>query len=141
MDTRQDELRRDLNATLQARKELGKEYEDELVDSFMKRLDSRLDARVENAVADRMDDYGPSRRHHGHPHDRPRRRSWSQGRPGTRLAIASMVFGIPLTAIASSPGSGGFAGLLACWAGIVGINFAAAFGNRREEPRSRDDWD
>lgn len=138
MDTRQDELRRDLHATLQARKELGKEYEDELVDSFMKRLDSRLDARVENAVADRLDDYGPSRRHH---HDRPRRRGWGQSRSGTRLAITSMAFGIPLTAIASSPGSGGFAGLLACWAGIVGVNFAAAFGNRREERRSRDDWD
>ncbi|MFI6153545.1 hypothetical protein ACIBCA_12695 [Kitasatospora sp. NPDC051170] len=140
MDTRQDELRRDLNATLQARKELGKEYEDELVDSFMKRLDSRLDARVENAVADRMDDYGPSR-HHGHHHDRSRRRGWGQGRPGTRLAIASMMFGIPLTAIASNPTGGGFEGLLVCWAGIVGINFAAAFGNRREERRSRDDWD
>ncbi|KJS55746.1 hypothetical protein [Streptomyces rubellomurinus] len=140
MDTRQDELRRDLDATLQARKELGKEYEDELVDSFMKRLDSRLDARVENAVADRMDDIGPSYRRH---HDRPRRGGWGQGRSGNRLAVVSLALGIPLSAIAGSPESGGFAGLLVCWAGIVGVNFAAALGNRlnREERRPRSDWD
>ncbi|MFJ9694709.1 hypothetical protein [Kitasatospora sp. NPDC101183] len=144
MDTRQDELRRDLHAALQARKELGKEYEDELVDSFMKRLDSRLDARVENAVADRMDDYGPSYRGH---HDRPRgRRAWSRGSSGTRMAVVSLALGIPLTAIAGDPHSGGFAGLLVCWAGIVGVNFAAAFSNRRDqddrdERRSRSDWD
>ncbi|MBD0695690.1 hypothetical protein [Streptomyces sp. CBMA123] len=136
MDTRQDDLRRDLDATLQARKELGKEYEDELVDSFMK----RLDARVERSVAARLDDDGPSY----HERDRDRRhRGWTSGRSGNRLAVISLALGIPLTAIASSPGSGGFAGLLACWAGIVGVNFAAALGNRRdrEERRPRGDWD
>ncbi|MGA5820536.1 hypothetical protein ACPC54_22040 [Kitasatospora sp. NPDC094028] len=142
MDTRQDELRRDLDATLQARKELGKEYEDELVDSFMKRLDSRLDARVERSVADRLDgrdDYGPGYR----DRHRPRRGGWGQGRSGNRLAVVSLGLGIPLSAIAGSPESGGFAGLLVCWAGIVGVNFAAALGNRlnRAERRPRSDWD
>lgn len=140
MDTRQDELRRDLDATLQARKELGKEYEDALVDSFMKRLDARMDARIERSVADRLDDYEPSRR--GRDRDRP----WAPGRAGNRLAVISLALGIPLTAIASSPETGGFVGLLACWAGIVGINFAAALGNRRDGRDSRDsrprgDWD
>ncbi|MFE6053626.1 hypothetical protein ACFQ6N_22980 [Kitasatospora sp. NPDC056446] len=146
MDTRQDDLRRDLDATLQARKELGKEYEDELVDSFMKRLDARLDARVERSVARRLDD------DESHPyrdrHHRSRRQGWNGKRPGTGLAVASLVFGIPLTAIAADPTHGGFAGLLICWAGIVGVNFAAAFGERRgrddrdrEERRPRGDWD
>ncbi|MFB7911209.1 hypothetical protein ACFXPX_31745 [Kitasatospora sp. NPDC059146] len=144
MDTRQDELRRDLDATLQARKELGKDYEDELLDSFMKRLDARLDARVERSVAARLDDYEPSHhrdRHHGRPH-----RGWSSNRSGNKLAVVSLALGIPLTAIASNPAGGGFAGLLACWAGIVGVNFAAALGNRRDrdernDRRSRNDWD
>lgn len=129
MDTRQDELRRDLDATLQARKELGKEYESELVDSFLKRLDARMDARSE-----RPDDRQPS-------YDRARR-GWSSGRPGSRLAVVSLVLGIPLTAIASDAQSGGLIGLLACWAGIVGVNFAAALGDRRDrdDPRRRDDW-
>ncbi|MEU9042190.1 MULTISPECIES: hypothetical protein [unclassified Kitasatospora] len=141
MDTRQDDLRRDLDATLQARKELGKEYEDELVDSFMKRLDARLDARVERSVAQRLDDYEP--RSHPDRHQRPRRQGWGR-RSGTGLAVASMALGIPLTAIATDPSSGsGFAGLLVCWAGIVGVNVAAAFGDRRhrEERRPRGDWD
>ncbi|MET8623266.1 hypothetical protein ABZW30_05815 [Kitasatospora sp. NPDC004669] len=140
MDTRQDDLRHDLDATLQARKELGKEYENELVDSFMKRLDARLDARVERSVAERMDDYAPSHRDRGRDRDR---RGWAPVRSGNRLAVLSLAFGIPLTAIAASPESGGFAGLLACWAGIVGVNFAAALGNRRDrrDQRPRGDWD
>ncbi|MEU3573629.1 hypothetical protein AB0E96_35195, partial [Kitasatospora sp. NPDC036755] len=123
MDTRQDELRRDLDATLQARKELGKEYEDELLDSFMKRLDARLDTRVERSVARRMDGYEPSYRDDDRDEDRGR--GWSSGRAGNRLAVISLGLGIPLSAIAGSPETGGFAGLLACWAGIVGVNFAA----------------
>lgn len=140
MDTRQDELRRDLDATLQARKELGKEYEDALVDSFVKRLDARLDARVERSVAERMDDYEP-RSNRGHQ----RRPGWGK-RSGTGLAVTSLVLGIPLTAIAGSPESGGFAGLVVCWAGIVGVNLAAALGELRNrgsrgERSPRSDWD
>ncbi|MEU9078235.1 hypothetical protein ACFYUY_17135 [Kitasatospora sp. NPDC004745] len=140
MNTRQDELRRDLDATLQARKELGKEYESELVDSFLSRMESRMDARLDRRVDERMDEYGPAHRHH------PRRQGRVPGRPGTRLAVISLVLGIPLTGIASSPSGGGFVGILVSWAGIVGVNFAAAFADRREHrdearrsPRS--DWD
>ncbi|MFF2142555.1 hypothetical protein [Kitasatospora sp. NPDC058190] len=142
MDTRQDDLRRDLDATLQARKELGKEYEEELVDSFMKRLDARLDSRVDRSVADRMDDYAPSYRDRDRDRGRDRR-GWAPGRSGNRLAVVSLALGIPLTAIASNPSGGGFAGLLVCWAGIVGVNFAAALGNRRDraDRRPRGDWD
>ncbi|MER8099900.1 hypothetical protein [Kitasatospora sp. NPDC094016] len=141
MDTRQDDLRRDLDAALHARKDLGKEYEPELVDSFLSRLDARLDARVERRVAERMDDYEPAHRR------RPHHQGPGPGRSGNRLAVISLALGIPLTAIAASPQGGGFYGLLVSWAGIVGVNFAAAFGNRRDrdEPRSRsrsrDDWD
>ncbi|MFF4381997.1 hypothetical protein ACIQI7_32725 [Kitasatospora sp. NPDC092039] len=142
MDTRQDELRRDLDATLQARKELGPEYEDALVDSFMKRLDARINARVERSVAERIDDYEPRSRHdRGHP-----RRSGFGKRSGTGLAVTSLVIGVPLTAIAGSPESGGFAGLVVCWAGIVGVNLAAALGELRNrgnrgERGPRSDWD
>ncbi|MFJ8626787.1 hypothetical protein ACIRD3_28665 [Kitasatospora sp. NPDC093550] len=138
MDTRQDDLRRDLDATLQARKELGKEYEDELLDSFMKRLDARLDARVERSVARRLDDEPRSH----HDRHRARRQGWGK-RSGTGLAVVSMAFGIPLTAIAGDAANGGFAGLMVCWAGIVGVNVAAAFGERRnhQDRRPRDDWD
>ncbi|MFG2842566.1 hypothetical protein ACGF12_05240 [Kitasatospora sp. NPDC048296] len=141
MDTRQDDLRRDLDATLQARKELGKEYEEELVDSFMKRLDARLDARAERSAAERMDDYAPSYRDRDRGRDR--RGGWGARRSPAGLAVVSMALGIPLTAINSSPGGAGFPALLVTWAGIVGVNFAAALGNRlnRADRRPRGDWD
>ncbi|MEV7021876.1 hypothetical protein [Kitasatospora sp. NPDC093558] len=140
MDTRQDDLRRELDATLQARKELGKEYESELVDSFLKRLDARMDARTEHAAPQHFEGYGPDYRH------RPRRSRWSGGRPGSRLAVISLVLAIPLTGIASDAQHGGLVGLLTCWAGIVGVNFAAARADRRdredrEDRRPRGDWD
>ncbi|MER8184125.1 hypothetical protein [Kitasatospora sp. NPDC094015] len=130
MDTSQDELRRDLDAAVQTRKELGKEYESEIVDSFLARLDSRLDARVEQRVAERLERSG------GGP-------SGARGRGGRLgLSIVSLVMGIPLTAIASE--SAGPTGLVVCWLGIVGVNVAAALGDRRsgrELPRgARSDW-
>ncbi|MER7708019.1 hypothetical protein ABTX81_34650 [Kitasatospora sp. NPDC097605] len=144
MDTRQDSLRRDLEATVQARKELGKEYESELLDSFLSRLDARLDARVERRVSERLgpaDGYGhPDGA--GRPYGRPGygRRSH---RSGIRLPIVSMVLGIPLSAISGSVA--GFWGLLVCWGGIVGVNVSASLAERVEEKRRpaepRSDWD
>ncbi|MCX4685893.1 hypothetical protein OG401_16550 [Kitasatospora purpeofusca] len=136
MDTRQDDLRRDLDATLQARKELGPEYESELVDSFLARIDARLDARVERRVAERL---GPAEGY-GRPGYGPRRFG---RRSATRLPIVSLVLGIPLSAIAAE--SGGFLGLLVCWGGIVGVNVSSALAERIQEQRGaaapKSDWD
>ncbi|WP_406113499.1 hypothetical protein [Kitasatospora purpeofusca] len=148
MDTRQDDLRRDLDATLQARKELGPEYESELVDSFLARIDARLDARVERRVAERLgpaagygptDGYGPTEGY-GRPGYGPRRFG---RRSAARLPIVSLVLGIPLSAIAAD--SGGFWGLLVCWGGIVGVNVSSALAERIQEQRGaaapKSDWD
>ncbi|MFF7587152.1 hypothetical protein ACFZCK_06600 [Kitasatospora purpeofusca] len=142
MDTRQDDLRRDLDATLQARKELGPEYESELVDSFLSRIDARLDARVERRVAERLgpaDGYGPAEGY-GRPGYGPRRFG---RRSATRLPLVSLVLGIPLSAIAAD--SGGFWGLLVCWGGIVGVNVSSALAERIQEQRGaaapKSDWD
>ncbi|WP_043468420.1 hypothetical protein [Kitasatospora sp. MBT66] len=138
MDTRQDDLRRDLDATLQARKELGPEYESELVDSFL----ARLDARVERRVAERLgpaDGYGPTEGY-GRPGYGPRRFG---RRSATRLPIVSLVLGIPLSGIAAE--SGGFLGLLVCWGGILGVNVSSALAERIQEQRGaaapKSDWD
>ncbi|MDY0814952.1 hypothetical protein [Kitasatospora purpeofusca] len=136
MDTRQDDLRRDLDASLQARKELGPEYESELVDSFLARLDARLDARVERRVAERL---GPAEAY-GRPGYGPRRFG---RRSATRLPIISLVLGIPLSAIAAE--SSGFWGLLVCWGGIVGVNVSSSLAERVQEQRGaaapKSDWD
>ncbi|WP_371481163.1 hypothetical protein [Kitasatospora sp. NBC_00315] len=130
MESRQDELRRDLDAAVQTRKELGAEYENEIIDSFLARIDARLDARAGHRLADRP--AGPAAD-----------REQSRGR-GSRLtlSIVSLVMGIPLTAIASE--SAGVTGLIVCWAGIVGVNASAALGGLRRERQAaraaRSEW-
>lgn len=130
MELSRTELQQDLDAAVQTRKELGPEYEAEIVDSFLARIDARLDARVEQRVAERVAGHGPSPRHPGH------------GRSFSRLPAISLVLAIPLSAVGG--GTGGMIGLLAAWAGIVGVNVAAALGARQEDRdarRRRDGWE
>jgi hypothetical protein len=135
MDSRPSEFRTELDAALQTRKELGPEYETELVDSFLSRIDARLDARVEQRVAERLELHERDR---GGRRGREQRRGWSGG---SKLPAASLVLAIPLTAIGSSMG---LPGTLLTWAGIVGVNVAHAFGDRREQQRqsaaARSEW-
>ncbi|MFE9422286.1 hypothetical protein ACFYNO_04890 [Kitasatospora sp. NPDC006697] len=119
------ELRKDLDAAIETRRELGPEYESELVDAFLSRIDARLDARVEQRVAE-----GLSR---VEPDFRPRRES-KRGRLGYLPAV-SLVMAIPLTGIGTTVMHG--FGVVIAWAGIVGVNFAAAFGERREREQER----
>lgn len=135
-DDRPSEIKRDLEAALHTRKELGAEYESELVDSFLSRIDARLDARVEQQVAERMSQYGPAAYGTGRPERAERRRGFSSG---GKLPIVSLVFAVPLTAIASGNPGSGIMGLLVCWAGIVGVNFAAVLAERRERQERREE--
>jgi len=109
---RVQDQRRDLQAAVEARRELGPEYEPQLIESFLERLDRDIDQRLDARVS-------------GHrPHPGP-------GRTNTSIPIAlgSLGLGIPLSGIAG--GTGGLGGLLAAWAGIVAVNVAHAWGQRR----------
>lgn len=112
-DTRQ-EMRQDLDATVEARRELGPAYEDDLVASFVDRVDASVRERVDAELA--------------------RRPAESSGEDESRnqrfaLGIVSLGTGIPITAIAG--GVAETAGVVLAWAGIVGVNVAFAWGNRR----------
>src|SRR5271165_1088518 len=100
--TDRDDLKRELHATLEARHELGPEYDDE----FIQRLADRLTDQVRREVAS-----APK------PHS-------SGLEPGQRISIAicSLIFGIPLVAIAQGSGVGGVAIVMAA---LVLINVAA----------------
>ena len=111
---RVQDWRRDLQSAVEARRELGPEYEPQLIESFLERLDRDIDQRLDARVS-------------GHrPHPGP-------GRTNTSIPIAlgSLGLGIPLSGIAG--GTGGLGGLLAAWAGIVAVNVAHAWGQRRSE--------
>jgi hypothetical protein len=98
-----NEIRHDVEATLSARRELGPEYDDHFIDTLTERLVQRARQEVQRTPA---------------PH---------QGlAPDQRVAVAicSLIFGIPLVAIAT--GIAGWPGLLLVCLMILGVNFAAS---------------
>lgn len=97
-----NEIRHDVEATLSARRELGPEYDDHFIDTLTARLVQRARQEVQRTPV---------------PH---------QGlAPEMRVAVAicSLIFGIPLVAIA---GGAGLPGLIVVALMIVGVNFAAS---------------
>ncbi|MDT0437897.1 MULTISPECIES: hypothetical protein [Streptomyces] len=138
MDTRDAELKKELNATLQARRELGEEYESALVDSFLEKVDQRIDGAVERRVRRQLAEQQMVTAR-GARDPRPTD-SWGE-RFG--FAIVSLVLAIPLSAIGG--GFAGLSGLLVTWAGIVGVNVFQAlrgnpdlFGSARRARESRE---
>jgi hypothetical protein len=98
-----EDFKRELQATLAARRELGNAYDDQ----FIERLVERLTAQMRQELA-----RAPQPRAHT---------QLAKGR--VPIAICSLIFGIPLVAIA-----GGFAGLLGliiAFVALVLINMAA----------------
>ena len=91
---------------VEARRELGEEMEPELIDAFLDRVEAAAEQRAVARRAPEVDD----------------------GR-GERLALAIVSLGIsiPITAIAAE--QAGVVGVLATWAGIVGVNLS--FSRRR----------
>jgi hypothetical protein len=98
----------DLAVTLAVREDLGLQHEPAVIGEFLDRVGASIDARVDErlaaskAVAVKSGDDG-----------------------GTGLAICSLIFGIPITAI-SANSEGGLAALVISWAGIAAINIAHA---------------
>ncbi len=119
LDSRDTDLKKDLDATVRARGELGEEYDSALVDSFLERVEQRIDDTVERRV----------RRHLAEQRmadARGTRRPRSAGSWGDRfgLAVVSLVLAVPLSAISGA--LAGMTGIVATWLGIVGVNAAQA---------------
>ncbi|MDN5762049.1 MAG: hypothetical protein L0H41_07025 [Microlunatus sp.] len=108
-----------VQAALAARAELGPEYDEHIA--------AGLADRVEELVAYRTAEL----RHAGEQtrEDRGDRRSRETHR--FVLGIISLGSGIPITAIAATSVDPGLLGVVASWAGIVGVNVVFAWGNRR----------
>ncbi|WP_042800993.1 hypothetical protein [Streptomyces sp. C] len=117
------ELKKELAATLEARRELGPEYEAALVDSFVDKVDTQVRRRLaEERLLQARGGQGPA---------------GSVSAFGERFgfAIVTLVLAVPLSAIGVTQGIGG---LVATWAGIVGVNLAHTGRLRRpgRDPRA-----
>jgi hypothetical protein len=104
----------EIAAALAARRELGPEYEDAIAASMADRIEREIAARVE---AGRV----PAKREH-EPH--------SADRSATFLAAASLIAGIPITAIAAGTSHGNVFAIGVAWLGIALVNTAHALGRR-----------
>ena len=98
----------EIRAAAETHRELPPEYHNAVIESFLSKVDREIDARVDA----RMAGYGPSRV-----------RSMRSRTPAL-FVLASLVAGIPLSAIAVAAGQhpAGFWGLLVVWIGIVVID-------------------
>ncbi|HET6741911.1 MAG TPA: hypothetical protein VFH76_23365 [Kribbella sp.] len=109
-----DEVRKDLRAAVAARQELGPEYENEIIDGFLEKLDARDLHRRTGMLPE--------------PARPPKHPSRETDPGGLALAIVSIVVAIPITAIAAN--LLGLVGVIVCWGGLVGINFARTAARR-----------
>lgn len=93
----------DLAVTLAVREDLGPGSDPAVIAEFLDRVGSAIDQRVDERVAAQRE---------------------SDGGGGPSLAFFSLVFGIPITAIAG--GQEGLGGIALAWAGIAAVNVAHA---------------
>jgi hypothetical protein len=106
----------EIRAAAEVHSELGPGYSDAVIDSFLDKVGREIDARVDARVA----------RQAPQPPDQHRHFQGSS----FAVAIASLIFGIPISAITVNAAGGG--GLFVAWLGIAIINVAYAF--RRQPP-------
>ena len=94
----------DLAVTLAVREDLGPGGDPAVIAEFLDRVGSAIDQRVDERVA--------------------AMKQQRQGGGGPPIAFFSLIFGIPITAIAG--GQEGVAGIAIAWAGIAAVNIAHA---------------
>jgi hypothetical protein len=106
----------EIRAAAETHRELGPDYQSAVIESFLDKVGKEIEARVDARMAvappvTRARPYAP-----------------------LPLAITSMAFGIPLTAITLAVGSTGISGLIVVWLAISIINVAYCLSYR---PSSR----
>ena len=117
---RDDETRREVQAALGARRELGFEYEEAIAEGLLDRVNQLALMRSSEIrrESERVD-------HDALAEKDSRRQRFV-------LGIVSLGTGIPITAIAGNAVEPGIVGVLISWAGIVGVNVAAALRQPRK---------
>jgi hypothetical protein len=100
--------REEVAAAVAARTELGDRLEPEVLDTFLDRIEVAVITRVDAQVDARLRGRGV--------------RTKPKDNPGLPVAICSLIFGIPISAITTE--NAGIGGLLIAWLGIAAVNIA-----------------
>jgi hypothetical protein len=111
----------EIRAAAEVHSELGPGYRDAVIDSFLDKVGREIDARVDARVAAAQQPAPPAQQHqHQHRHFNG----------SFAVAMASLIFGIPITAIAANSRSGALA-IFIVWLGIAVVNVAYTISSRR----------
>jgi hypothetical protein len=110
----------DIRAAAEVHSELGPGYRDAVIDSFLDKVGREIDARVDARVAAGQPAQQPAQQQHQHKHFNG----------SFAVAMSSLIFGIPMTAIAANSQSGALA-VFIVWLGIAVVNIAYTIGSRR----------
>ena len=114
----------EIRAAAAAHRDLGPEYQSAVIESFLDKVGREIDARVDARM------WAAAQ-----PPPAPVKQSGGD-RSAFALAVTSMAFGIPLTAIAVAAGTHpvGVSGVLVIWIAIAVINVVYS---RRNQPGDR----
>jgi hypothetical protein len=115
----------EVRAAAEVHSELGPGYRDAVIDSFLDKVGREIDARVDARVAAQHPAQPPAQQHQ-HKH--------FSGGGSFAVAMGSLIFGIPITAIAANSTSGALA-VLVVWMGIAVVNIAYAVSRPRDGRR------
>ena len=110
----------EIRAAAEVHSELGPGYRDAVIDSFLDKVGREIDARVDARVAATQQPAPPPAHQHQHRHFNG----------SFAVAVASLIFGIPMTAIAANSRSAAVA-VFIVWLGIAVVNIAYTIGSRR----------
>ena len=105
----------EIRAAAETHRDLGPDYQSAVIESFLDKVGREIDARVDARVAAQQQ--MPAA---------PAKRAAAREPSAFVLAVVSMAFGIPLTAIVAVAGSNpvGLGGVLVVWLAIAVINVA-----------------
>jgi hypothetical protein len=120
MSTPDEETRRDVQAAMAARRELGLEYEEAIAAGLLDRVNQLALMRASEV-----------RREAGRAEEVAKLERQSRTHRFV-LGIISLGVGVPVTAISANLVDPSLIGVVVSWAGIVGVNVAAAI--RRPPP-------
>jgi CRP-like cAMP-binding protein len=116
----------EIRAAAETHRDLGPDYQSAVIESFLDKVGREIDARVDARVAAAQPPAPPAK---------PAARE----RSAFALAVVSMAFGIPLTALTVTAGTHpvGIGGLLVVWLAIAVINVAYSMHLRPPPPSRR----
>ncbi len=112
------ETRRETEAALAARMELGPEYSEHIAAGLAERVEQLAALRTAELREQSRESAAQESLERTAQHQR------------FVLGIISLGAGVPITAISASTVEPGLLGLIAAWAGIVGVNVANALASR-----------